>query len=196
MITKLLNFLGISKPEPTAAPTKQDDIIAALAKAGHEKGVDPKLLLGIAKVESGLNPKAKASTSSALGLFQFIDSTWDNLVKLYGAKSGIKAGVEVRTDPYLSALMMCELINENKRYLEGKGLKDLSVTDLYLAHFLGPKKAMMFIAQKRTNGVIKGITLFAQEAKANSGVFYSGKDARSLDEIYDFFTTKLKVNGL
>lgn len=39
------------------------------------------LALSIAKCESGLNPLAKAKTSSASGIFQFIKSTWNSTVK-------------------------------------------------------------------------------------------------------------------
>lgn len=39
------------------------------------------LALGIAKCESGLNPLAKAKTSSASGIFQFIRSTWNHTIK-------------------------------------------------------------------------------------------------------------------
>lgn len=174
------------------------DLFAIMSKIGKEKGVDPTLLMAIANIESGLNPKAKATTSSATGLFQFIDSTWLSLLKLYGQKNNILEGnLELRLDPSCSTLMMCELIKENERYLNQKGLKMLKKTDLYLAHFMGPKKAMQFIAQVRVNGSIKGVTMFSQEAQSNPGVFkHKDGSFRSLQEIYDLFTEKLKDYGV
>jgi hypothetical protein len=42
-----------------------------------------------AQVESGLNPQAGASTSSARGLFQFIETTWLATIKQAGAALGL-----------------------------------------------------------------------------------------------------------
>ena len=42
-------------------------------------------LLATAQVESGLNPRAGASTSSARGLFQFIEMTWLATIKQAGS---------------------------------------------------------------------------------------------------------------
>jgi len=46
-------------------------------------------LLATAQVESGLNPRAGASTSSARGLFQFIEMTWLATIKQAGAALGL-----------------------------------------------------------------------------------------------------------
>ena len=45
-------------------------------------------MLATAKMESNFNPKAAATTSSARGLFQFIDQTWLGTVKEAGAQLG------------------------------------------------------------------------------------------------------------
>jgi Transglycosylase SLT domain len=39
--------------------------------------------------ESSLKPNAQSSTSSATGLFQFIDQTWLGVMKEHGAQHGI-----------------------------------------------------------------------------------------------------------
>lgn len=56
-----------------------------------ENGINPNTALRIATCESGLDPAAKNSHSSATGLYQFLDSTWENI----GATS---AGLD-RTNP-------------------------------------------------------------------------------------------------
>ena len=53
------------------------------------RGVDFAYLVAEASVESSLNPNAKAKTSSAAGLFQFIESTWEGMVERHGAKVGL-----------------------------------------------------------------------------------------------------------
>lgn len=202
-MTLVSKVLSLFKNSPKGPVYTKSDLFAIMAQAGKSKGVDPSLLVAIANIESSLNPMAKAATSSALGLFQFVDATWRDLVTRYGKEDGVSLDSEHRTDPRASSLMMCELIKENQNYLWNKGIKDLSKTDLYLAHFLGPNKAMKFIAQKRANGSVLGSTMFPSEAYVNRSVFFSKVGAtvsdstpRTLNEIYDIFTEKLKDYGL
>src|SRR5580692_8001716 len=61
---------------------------AAIQTASNATGVDFGFLMGAAKRESGFNPNARAPTSSATGLFQFVDQTWLSTLKKYGAKYG------------------------------------------------------------------------------------------------------------
>ena len=49
---------------------------AAIRRASNATGVDADFLLKTARRESALNPSAKARTSSAAGLVQFIEQTW------------------------------------------------------------------------------------------------------------------------
>ena len=56
----------------TVNPISANRVQAAIAQASSKTGVDFDYLLGQAKVESGLNPNAKAGTSSASGLYQFV----------------------------------------------------------------------------------------------------------------------------
>src|ERR1700678_2332202 len=61
---------------------------AAIQRASNATGVDFGFLLGTARRESGYNPGAKAPTSSAAGLFQFVEQTWMSTLKAHGAKYG------------------------------------------------------------------------------------------------------------
>ncbi|HCH95135.1 MAG TPA: lytic transglycosylase, partial [Erythrobacter sp.] len=63
---------------------------SAIARAATRTGVDFDYLLAQAKLESGLDPSAKAGTSSATGLYQFIDSTWLRTLDRHGAKHGME----------------------------------------------------------------------------------------------------------
>ena len=58
---------------------------AAIQRASSATGVDFGYLMGAATRESGYNPNAKAKTSSATGLFQFLDQTWLATLKQHGA---------------------------------------------------------------------------------------------------------------
>jgi soluble lytic murein transglycosylase-like protein len=73
----------------TLASAGADRVVAALQKAAAKTGSDFHYLLGTAMRESSLKPNAQSSTSSATGLFQFIDQTWLGLVKEHGAQHGL-----------------------------------------------------------------------------------------------------------
>src|ERR1700685_4222521 len=64
-------------------------VVAALKNAAQATGSDFHYLLGTAMRESSLKPTAQSSTSSAAGLFQFVDQTWLGLIKSHGAKYGL-----------------------------------------------------------------------------------------------------------
>src|ERR1700747_1835483 len=112
---------------PEEAVSVADRVVAALQKAATATGSDFHYLLGTAMRESSLKPNAQSSSSSAAGLFQFIDQTWLGLVKEHGERSGMasyaaaitkdadghyhadpgqkQAILALRKDPDVSALM-------------------------------------------------------------------------------------------
>src|SRR5579863_5913492 len=63
-------------------------VAGAIKQAAGVSGTSFQYLLATAKMESDFNPSAGASTSSAHGLFQFIDQTWLATFKDAGAQLG------------------------------------------------------------------------------------------------------------
>ncbi len=63
-------------------------VASAIRQAASATGTSFNYLLATAQVESGLNPQAGASTTSARGLFQFIEQTWLATMKESGAGLG------------------------------------------------------------------------------------------------------------
>src|ERR1700752_408479 len=63
-------------------------IATSIKQAASTTGASFEYLLATAKMESNFNPKASASTSSARGLYQFIDQTWLGTVKEAGSQLG------------------------------------------------------------------------------------------------------------
>src|SRR6187397_1579861 len=63
-------------------------VTGAIRDAARATGASFDYLLATARAESGLNPNASAKTSSARGLFQFIDRTWLATVKQAGPSLG------------------------------------------------------------------------------------------------------------
>src|SRR6516164_3969703 len=63
-------------------------VAGAIKQAANATGTSFEYLLATAKMESDFNPSAGASTSSAHGLYQFIDQTWLGTVKEAGGQLG------------------------------------------------------------------------------------------------------------
>ena len=190
-------------------------IQSAIQRASHKTGVDFTYLLGQAQVESSLNPTAKAATSSASGLYQFIDQSWLATLKKHGAAHGLgwaadaiggpggqhhvadpatrQAVMQLRNDPEIASLMAAEHAADNKAELEQSLGRPVGGTDLYMAHFLGLGGARKFLGVLERNPDAPAASLFPAAAGANRGVFFGeGGRARSVAEVYDRFAAKLQ----
>ena len=111
--------------------------IDAIKQAAKMVGLNENILINFAKLESSLNPAAKAPTSSASGLFQITNGTWKDLVLKHGDKYGIDLSSD-KNNPLYNSLMAAELAKDNLQRLSGyreAGIDD--DTALYMAHFLG-----------------------------------------------------------
>lgn len=188
---------------------------SAIAKASARTGVDFNYLLGQAQVESGLQTNARAGTSSATGLYQFVEQSWLGVVKAHGAEHGMQwasdsirqssngryyvadagtrqAILQLRNDPQASSLMAAEHAADNKAALEGALGRAATGTDLYMAHFLGLGGARQFLTTMQSNPDRSAAGMFPAAARANRSIFYgAGGQPRSLAEIYDRMATKL-----
>ncbi len=176
------------------APVPQDGVRTAIRRAADATGVNFGLLVETARRESALNPHARASTSSATGLFQFIDSTWLDMVRRHGAKHGLsreaaalQGGADaatrqsilaLRRDPELSARMAGELTRENAETLRARLGRDASAGELYAAHVMGSGGALRLI-EAAANGAPSAAAIFPREAAANRGLFYASGEPRS-----------------
>src|SRR5215204_3586158 len=169
-----------------------------VVRAAQVTGVDPAYLMALADKESSLLPDSKARTSSAQGLFQFIESTWLEVLRRYGPKHGYVAEAEaiqivagrpvvsddkdrerilnLRSIPYLSALMAGEMINTHREILAGKVARDPSFAELYMAHFLGVNGASRFVALLSDQPGKSAPEAFPSAAKANRTLFYAKAD--------------------
>jgi hypothetical protein len=187
----------------------------AIAMASRRTGMDFGYLLGQAKIESSLNPSAKAQTSSATGLYQFIDQSWLAVVHDHGAEYGlgwaadaIKQGsngryfvsdpemrqqiLDLRKHPETASVMAAEHAADNKQYLESKLGRTMESADLYLAHFLGVGGATKFLRAHDQAPGAAAASLFPAAARANHNIFYDRQgNARSFAEIRGNFADKL-----
>lgn len=190
-----------------------DDVRAAIGQAAQSTGVNFSYLLAQAKSESGLNPNAKAASSSASGLYQFLDQSWLGVVKAHGAEHGLswaanaitaKKGGGFTVDPSMrqavmslreqagpSALMAASYAADNASSLGQSLGREVNGTDLYMAHFLGLGGATKFLRAQCSNGGACAANMFPQEARANPSIFYGKDGPRTLDQVYQIMGHKL-----
>ncbi|NEX94534.1 transglycosylase SLT domain-containing protein [Caulobacter sp. 17J65-9] len=179
---------------------------AAIRRASNATGVDFEFLLKTAKRESALNPRAKAGSSSASGLFQFVDQTWLATLKKHGAKHGLgayadqiqqgadgklrvsgaarRAVMDLRFDAHASSLMAGELAADHAAYLRGRTGREPTAGELYAAHFLGPAGAAKLVEAADRQPGLSAARLFPDAAQANRSIFYRDGRPVSVAEVY------------
>jgi hypothetical protein len=195
--------------ELSALSPERANVIAALQNAAARTGSDFNYLLGTAMRESGLKTAAQSASSSATGLFQFIDQTWLGLVKDHGAAHGLSreanaitkgadgryhaAGADrnailaLRKDPSIAALMAGEYAKSTSASMTAALGRPVCGGELYAAHFLGPDAACKLIKLAENNPQASAAAQFPAAASANKSVFYRGDgSAKSVREVYDW----------
>ncbi len=171
-------------------------VAPALAEAARRTGVPFEALFNTARLESGFDPDARARTSSATGLFQFVTSTWLDTLARHGAQHGLNPATRaqalaLRRDPLAASLMGAAHMADNAAVLTDRTGRQPGQVELYLAHFLGAGGAARFLERMAVAPDSPAADLMPAAAKANRNVFYADGRARSLAEVRDFFARKL-----
>jgi Transglycosylase SLT domain len=187
----------------------RSQVVTALRNAAAATGSDFHYLLGTAMRESSLKPDAQSATSSAAGLFQFVDQTWLGLVKEHGAQHGLgefasaitkdasgryhadgaakQSILALRKDPQASALMAGEFAKTTQGAMRASLGRDVCGGELYAAHFLGPDAACRLIKLAGSDPSASAAAQFPQAANANKSVFFHADGApKSVREVYDW----------
>ena len=197
-----------------AIASSRSQVTGAIKNAADTTGTSFEYLLSTAKMESNLNPSATASTSSAKGLFQFIDQTWLGTVKEAGAKLGYgqyadaiqksesgsysvadpaaKAEIlKLRDDPAASSAMAGVLTQSNSFKLGEAIGRRPNDAEVYMAHFMGVGGASKLINAAQSTPNVSGAALFANAAAANKSIFYDQNGAaRSVSQVYSVLSTR------
>lgn len=121
-----------STPSAKSSSTGGGEIESLLRNKAAEYDIDPDLFVSLAKRESGLRPDAKNPGSTAGGLFQFIDGTWNR----YGNKKD-------KFDPEANADAAARMLRDHLGMFEGDYSKALA------AHHVGAGKAATALTDRR-----------------------------------------------
>jgi hypothetical protein len=186
-------------------------IVETILRASEVTDVDPVYMMALADKESSFLPDSKARTSSAEGLFQFLTGTWLEVVHKFGAKHGLEAEaqaieftngqyaipdetmrehvLDLRRDPYLSALMAAEMKKRDRELIERRLGRTISRSEFYLAHFFGVNSASKFMSLLDDKPKQSAPRVFPAAARANKALFYAkqGRKTRHLtvSEVFD-----------
>lgn len=201
----------------TVTANAASQIAGAISRAARSTGISFQYLLTTAQIESSLNPAAQAPTSSAKGLYQFIEQTWLSTVKQSGPAHGLAqyaaaivqgpdgrygvpdpaardAVMRLRNDPAVSATMAGAFARSNAAQLAGAVGRPPSEGELYIAHFLGPDGAARLIGAAATQPAANAAAMFPAAASANRGIFYDGFGrARSAGDVYAKLTGRFEA---
>jgi hypothetical protein len=197
--------------QPISIP---QSLASALTAAGNRSGVDFSYLLQTAMRESSLNPEARASTSSAVGLFQFLEGTWLQVMKEDGPRLGYQNYADqisrtgdgdyvvadpanrakilaLRETPQIAADLAAAFTRSNGEYLRTAFGRMPSAGELYIAHFLGAQGAEKMFRAGLDNPDQLAVNLFPRQAQANRAIFYGADgQARSIRQVYQVLVAK------
>jgi hypothetical protein len=192
-------------------------ISGAIQKAAQSTGISFEYLLTTARIESNLNPSAQAPTSSAKGLYQFIDQTWLGTMKQAGPALGfgryadaITQGADgryeiadpamrneilkLRSDPSASAMLAGAFSKANAGQVSAAIGRPPTEGELYIAHFLGPDGAGKLISAAYNRPQASAASMFPGAAAANTSIFYDkAGNARSVSEVYSKLTGRFET---
>jgi Transglycosylase SLT domain len=187
-------------------------IVEHVVEAAKIADMDPALLMAIADKESSFAPKAKASTSSASGLFQFVEAAWFKALRSFGWRHGHEQEAKaiqgddketrvapqkraellrLRNDPYLSAVLAAEMLKHDGEGIASRLGRPLTQGETYLIHFLGPEDAERFMKKMDDDPRASAAALLPKAAKANKPIFYERQGRRMKDrsvrEVHEAF---------
>ncbi|QDW39422.1 lytic transglycosylase domain-containing protein [Bradyrhizobium sp. KBS0727] len=189
-------------------------VAGSIKQAASSTGASFEYLLATAKMESNFNPKASATTSSARGLFQFIDQTWLGTVKEAGSQLGYgkfadaitrnpsgsysvsdpadrAAVMKLRDDPDAASSMAGVLTQSNSFKLTGKIGRRPTDAELYMAHFMGVGGAGKLISSAEDSPNANAAQIFPNAAAANRSIFYDRSgSARSVSQVYSVLSSR------
>jgi hypothetical protein len=170
-------------------------LVDKIVRAASATKMDPVLLMAIADKESSFATEVQAKTSSATGLFQFIESTWLRVVRDYGARYGLAAEavnavalvsgsnaagpeerrriLDLRRDAYLSAVLAAEMLKNDSAPIAARLGRPLTGGEIYLVHFLGPDGAMRLLERARSAPDDVAADLLPKPAAANRTIFFT-----------------------
>lgn len=148
-------------------------------------------LAKVGTVESGNNATIKNPKSSATGMYQFTDSTWQGVSK----KHNLGYTMEDRLDPKKQEVAMYYFTKDNANILKPILGREPNHTEMYLGHFLGSGGASKLFRTMQANpdAPISSV-MSGDQINANKSVVYN-KDGsiKTVGQLYDWADKKMGI---
>ncbi|HEX5778014.1 MAG TPA: hypothetical protein VFY21_04175 [Xanthobacteraceae bacterium] len=193
--------------------TASKEVVAAIEGAAIATGADFDFLLRTAALESSFDTELEAKTSTATGLYQFIERTWLLMMRAHGARAGLdtlasavtfgeKGECDVtdalmrdeilalRNDVELAAFMAAVLARQNASDMARALGRAPESAELYIGHVMGATGGAKLIRLADSKPKQRADKVFRRAARANRTIFYDGRKPRSLDEVRDVIAAK------
>jgi len=209
--------MAVEASTPIGPSRAATAVTSAIQNAASATGTSFSYLLATAKTESDLDPSQTMKSSSAAGLFQFIDQTWLGTLKQAGPAFGYgdyanaisrnasghysvddpqmrKAIMRLRNDPTANAVMAGVLTQQNAAALTRRLGRQPTESELYIAHFFGAGGAGKLIQLAGSNPQTNAAEVFPLAARANRPIFYDRQgNSRSVAGVYSELARRFKV---
>jgi len=210
--------MAVEVGTPIGSPRESTAVTGAIRGAAQATGTSFSYLLATAKIESDLDPSLTTRSSSAAGLFQFIDQTWLGTLKQAGPAFGYgayadaitrnpstgrysvddpemrKEIMKLRNDPSANAVMAGVLTQKNAAALSRRIGRAPTEGELYIAHFLGAGGAGKLVDLVASDPHTSAASVFPAAAHANRSIFYDrAGNARSVSGVYSELVRRFAI---
>lgn len=148
-------------------------------------GVDANVMRQIFGTESTFNPSAKATTSSAYGIAQITQGTWDDMKRRYP-----QLNLNDRSDPLQQARAAPYYLREINENLQRSLGRPPNATEQKLGWVFGPTGGALLM--KANPDAPVSAVLDSEAIQANPGIF---KKVRTVGELYAWAGSKMNAEG-
>lgn len=141
-------------------------------------------------------------TSTAVGIGQFTNGTWLDLVKDPTVSAGMGIDTKgktdeqllaLRSDPDLSIKAMAAYAKKNQSIMERTLGRPVSDAELHMAHFMGAGGAITFLNGYKNSPDQSAAKLMPAAAAANHPVFYDGDKEKTVEQVYNDITNQFSL---
>ena len=174
LLSATVAFSGLAHASTSTKPvpfnqTGFDKYKGTLYKVSQQSGESATTLAAYMSMESNFRANVcNSAGSGACGATQFIPGTWKAMVKKHHRKYGLSKNVS-RSNAYANLAMTAEYIKYNRDVLKQALKRDVTTSEVYLAHLLGAGNAIKVLKANPNRKITSVISVH----RGNNNLLYS-----------------------